>query len=224
MFQFSISDVASGYKQYFIVLLLLALCYALYIFMSSRLKKNKEQKTRDKRKETLQNTYDQVIKLQDSLIAKFEDILKKAEIYEDFRAINRLNAFISQFNDLIEWFNNSNTDDLYFEEVLSLIQRLFYEFTGLDKELFEIEQELEDLRSLHSGREKEREAHIRKIPLSHSKYFKGCATQKALDQRYRQLVKIYHPDNGGDVRKFAEMQQDYKICKNKVKPSIIPTT
>lgn len=40
-------------------------------------------------------------------------------------------------------------------------------------------------------------------------YFQGCTTNEEIKKQYRRLVKILHPDNGGDSEEFKEMQQQF---------------
>lgn len=43
------------------------------------------------------------------------------------------------------------------------------------------------------------------------------ATQEDLKRQYRQLVKLYHPDTGGDEAKFKKLQSAHIILKNHIK-------
>lgn len=49
-------------------------------------------------------------------------------------------------------------------------------------------------------------------------YFKGIKTIEDLKEKYRDLCKELHPDNGGDTRKFQDMQNEFtdlfKALKN----------
>ena len=52
-----------------------------------------------------------------------------------------------------------------------------------------------------------------------AKYFKDINTLEALRKQYKELLKKYHPDNGGDVAQMQEVNAEYdqlfKLLKNK---------
>ena len=52
-----------------------------------------------------------------------------------------------------------------------------------------------------------------------AKYFKDINTLEALRKQYKELLKKYHPDNGGDVAQMQELNAEYdqlfKLLKNK---------
>ena len=47
-------------------------------------------------------------------------------------------------------------------------------------------------------------------------YYKesGFTDDVDIKRKFRELIKIYHPDNGGDTTKFIEMMEHYKNNKN----------
>jgi DnaJ-domain-containing protein 1 len=45
------------------------------------------------------------------------------------------------------------------------------------------------------------------------------ATEEDVKRQYRQLVKQYHPDTGGDETKFKALQQAHDILKSQLKTS-----
>lgn len=51
------------------------------------------------------------------------------------------------------------------------------------------------------------------------KYFKDCNTLEELRKQYKELLKIHHPDNGGNVSDMQEINSEYdklfKLLKNK---------
>lgn len=50
-------------------------------------------------------------------------------------------------------------------------------------------------------------------------YFKGIKTIEDLREKYKELCKKLHPDNGGDTRAFQDMKNEFtdlcKVLKNK---------
>lgn len=42
-------------------------------------------------------------------------------------------------------------------------------------------------------------------------YFVGCASYQEVKTKYRELVKIHHPDKGGDSRVFVEVANEYAL-------------
>lgn len=42
-------------------------------------------------------------------------------------------------------------------------------------------------------------------------YFDGCEDKTSVNQRYRLLVRTYHPDHGGDQEDFIELTRQYEI-------------
>ena len=45
------------------------------------------------------------------------------------------------------------------------------------------------------------------------KYFVDCLTLKQAKEKYRELLKTYHPDNGGDVRIMQEINAEFSKVK-----------
>ncbi len=44
------------------------------------------------------------------------------------------------------------------------------------------------------------------------------ADSDEIRRRFRELAKIYHPDNGGDSDKFIEIMEKYKNCRTEERP------
>ena len=44
-------------------------------------------------------------------------------------------------------------------------------------------------------------------------YFTGCATKEQIKKRHRELCMKYHPDRGGNVEMFRQMQAEYEKLK-----------
>ena len=48
-------------------------------------------------------------------------------------------------------------------------------------------------------------------------FFSGVSTQKALKKRYKDLIKIYHPDgDAGDTATVAEINREYEDLKSQM--------
>ena len=48
-------------------------------------------------------------------------------------------------------------------------------------------------------------------------YFKNITTIEELKKEYRTLIKLYHPDNGGDTATMAAINNEYDVLFNKLK-------
>ena len=44
-------------------------------------------------------------------------------------------------------------------------------------------------------------------------YFSGCTTKEQIKKRHRELCMKYHPDRGGNVEMFRQMQSEYEKLK-----------
>ena len=50
--------------------------------------------------------------------------------------------------------------------------------------------------------------------MKQTKFFNGVSDKNSLDQRYKQLAKVYHPDSGnGSAQIFGEITDEYNILK-----------
>lgn len=45
-------------------------------------------------------------------------------------------------------------------------------------------------------------------------YFVGCKNANEIEERYKQWVKILHPDKGGNTEHFQSMQEEYNNIKS----------
>lgn len=45
------------------------------------------------------------------------------------------------------------------------------------------------------------------------KYFKDCITLQQAKAKYKEMLKVYHPDNGGDVRIMQEINAEFAKVK-----------
>lgn len=46
------------------------------------------------------------------------------------------------------------------------------------------------------------------LPMA-TRYFDGCTTKEETQSRFRKLAKEMHPDKGGDMQSYVEMQEEY---------------
>ena len=49
------------------------------------------------------------------------------------------------------------------------------------------------------------------------KYFSACKTIEDVKQTFKKLVKLLHPDNGGDAEAFKIMMAEYETAFNRLK-------
>lgn len=93
------------------------------------------------------------------------------------------------------------------------------------KELFEkqwqlMENELRKMSKERAALERDRE-NIKRlqnqtVPVGDSRFFAGIYSSAGLKKRYRELLKIYHPDNdSGDAATVLVINQEYKSLKKK---------
>src|SRR6185436_16341338 len=48
------------------------------------------------------------------------------------------------------------------------------------------------------------------------KYFIGCNNSNEIKLKYKELVKIHHPDKGGKKENFTDMMNEYEDLNNRV--------
>ena len=53
-------------------------------------------------------------------------------------------------------------------------------------------------------------------------YFKNVKTIEDLKEKYRDLCKQLHPDNGGDTRAFQDMRNEFSDLCKKLKNVVLP--
>ena len=49
------------------------------------------------------------------------------------------------------------------------------------------------------------------------RYFNDCNNLQQLKKRHRELCMKLHPDRGGDINVFRQMQEEYEMLKGKLK-------
>ena len=51
-----------------------------------------------------------------------------------------------------------------------------------------------------------------------SKYFKNVKSYNELKSTYKELLKVNHPDNGGDLTKMQEINAEYDVLFKMERP------
>lgn len=108
------------------------------------------------------------------------------------------------------------------EEELNKKKHLFdMQWQLLEHELNVLASEKEQLireKQLHSQRKKREEAnpYSKELKLSGRMFFLGVKDELSLKKRYRDLLKLYHPDNmNGDVNAMQAINKEYHELKRK---------
>ena len=74
--------------------------------------------------------------------------------------------------------------------------------------------EREQLERFHSGGEDEETSEFIFRNMSVSLFFSGVKNTRALKKRYKDLIKIFHPDNGaGDTEVLQRINEEYETLK-----------
>lgn len=97
-------------------------------------------------------------------------------------------------------------EDLFFDKKLQILQNGFCQL-DLDRKHFEREKKLY------------RQNPSKKEPLffDNINFFKGVTNQLGLKKRYKDLLKIFHPDNMcGDVDTVKYINEQYELLKKKI--------
>lgn len=83
-------------------------------------------------------------------------------------------------------------------------------FKQLDSDRQRLNREKEDFKKY-----KDRSEQIRKVPTLEYRqgiFFKGITTEKGLKKRYKDLIKVFHPDNiTGDTYTLQNINREYEI-------------
>lgn len=94
-----------------------------------------------------------------------------------------------------------------FEQKLAILQS---ELRRLAEDKQQLEREKALLRERKARQQKQIEASA-----SAQIFFRGVNSEPALKQRYRDLIKIFHPDNmNGDTVSLQDINREYDILKN----------
>ncbi|MBD5551635.1 MAG: hypothetical protein HDQ96_10780 [Lachnospiraceae bacterium] len=100
-------------------------------------------------------------------------------------------------------------DEQFFEKKMEILKS---GFSQLDADRKAFEREKEDFRIRKE--EAERKSSPRFLPENVGLFFAGVKNQLALKKRYKDLLKIYHPDNlAGDKAMMQEISKEYEHLK-----------
>lgn len=192
-----------------------------------RLKNEEEQ---NRRRRHIHSKFQNLITAQDAIFKEYEKYRDKAILYEDLNTVNKLDEYICQFNNLILDFNEAIERTQYYEDVLKCIFIMNEKMGEICAELLKCSRQTRDLREYHHGTAEEQEAFRKqcqkikenhRIPFKDSKYFRGCKTKEELSQKYKVLVKMYHPDNGGNTDDFINVREEFKKCQKELEANTL---
>jgi len=103
-----------------------------------------------------------------------------------------------------------NLFDKQWKVVERELRRIESERANIDKEKAYIEKEKNNLKKL----EQQHKMQMSKITVKTGSFFVGVSSISGLRKRYRDLMKIYHPDNGnGDSATFLAINKEYESAK-----------
>ena len=140
-----------------------------------------------------------------------ENIRVQAEQKKLLEMENRLLKERMQFHEEMKILNQKVTasrqrlkqDEQFFEKKMAILKD---GFTNLDADRKAFEREREAFRK--SAREMEA------LPEERGVFFAGVRNQLALKKRYKDLLKIYHPDNlAGDKEMMQRIGKEYESLK-----------
>ncbi|MCW9048478.1 MAG: DnaJ domain-containing protein [Gammaproteobacteria bacterium] len=89
----------------------------------------------------------------------------------------------------LNWDNYNSIDD---QGVVDLLKSFWNSYTDYNQRHFQVDKRLDSLQVLG---------------------LESSASWKDIQQTYRQLVKVYHPDKGGNSLKFIRIREAYLILK-----------
>lgn len=101
------------------------------------------------------------------------------------------------------------------EKRLAREKRIFdMEWKMLEEGWRRLAAEREQLERFHSGGEDEEASEFIFRNMSVSLFFSGVKNTRALKKRYKDLIKIFHPDNGaGDTEVLQRINEEYETLK-----------
>ncbi len=209
------------------VIVVLLAGFILFLIMDKVACANREKREKEARRLAFEKEIKSLIAYQDSLYLKYEALRKKAELYEDLRTMELIDETCDMLREIIEEFNEQIFQNEFFEKVMELFANTRHRMDDIRNRFRDAERKLQDLREAHHGTKEEQEQweecqkrQWQAIPLAGSRYFRGCRTRKDLVKRYHALVKMYHPDNGGDLIEFRAIKEEYEDCKKELTVSL----
>jgi len=114
---------------------------------------------------------------------QIDDQLLSVDSAEDLRTDDALSTYY------LDWNNYNSTDE---EGVECLLKSFWNSYTDYHKWHHQDDKRLDYLQVLG---------------------LESSASWKDIQQTYRQLIKVYHPDKGGDSLKFIKIREAYLILK-----------
>jgi len=125
---------------------------------------------------------------------------ERATFFSEMKALNR--KVLSERKRLKE-------ETSFFDKKMQILKNGFFQL-DMDRKQFEREKKMHRQRtSSYSSHDFSRE--------SMPNFFKGVNSSLGLKKRYRDLLKIYHPDNMcGDRETVVEITRQYEALKNKM--------
>ena len=181
-----------------------------------------EAESREENKETSGRSLDEASEreLQALKIWLFgENIRVQAEQKKLLEMENRLLKERMQFQEEMKILNQKVTaarqrlkqDEQFFEKKMEILKD---GFSGLDADRRAFEREREAFRKKMRDMEAPAEDNFRGRSPEISVFFAGVKNQLALKKRYKDLLKIYHPDNlAGDKEMMQRISREYEALK-----------
>lgn len=105
------------------------------------------------------------------------------------------------------------TDMIFFQKKQIMLDRGFKQ---LDSDRVALEVEKEEFRIIKEAAEKNKSLRqTRSLTYRQGIFFKGITTEDGLKKRYKDLVKIFHPDNiSGDKDTLQQITHEYETLKH----------
>ncbi len=103
-------------------------------------------------------------------------------------------------------------DEQFFDKKMEILKNGFSQLEA-DRKAFEKEKETFRHRTEETGRKKS----LHFLPGERGVFFAGVKNQLALKKRYKDLLKIYHPDNlAGDKEMMQQISREYEHLKREL--------
>lgn len=148
-----------------------------------------------------------------------ENIRVQAEQKKLLEMENRLLKERMQFQEEMKILNQRVTaarqrlkqDEQFFEKKMDILKD---GFAGLDADRKAFEREKEEFRKKMRDMDMPAEDNFRGRSQETSAFFAGVKNQLALKKRYKDLLKIYHPDNlAGDKEMMQRISREYEALR-----------
>lgn len=105
------------------------------------------------------------------------------------------------------------TDIIFFNKKQIVLDRAFKQ---LDADRIKLDKEKQEFFKIREAIEKASESRPRRqLMYRQGLFFKGITTEEGLKKRYKDLVKVFHPDNvGGDKDTLQQITHEYETLKH----------